>query len=136
MQYTNATHALKTSILLWEYLAKNPGTDKPTAYADLGLTLEEGDMDLSECSLCEFVSQQIPMIIPYYSEKFCNQCPAAVEFKAAQTTEPNREYSFCLNAMSPYALWSEAMEVSDTTDIANSANAMVELLNNALERQS
>lgn len=136
MQYTNATHALKTSILLWEYLAKNPGTDKETAYADLGLTLEEGDMDLSECSLCEFVSQQIPRIIPHYSEKFCNQCPAAVEFKAAQTVEPHNEYSFCLNAMSPYALWNEAMEVSDTTDIANSANAMVELLNNALERQS
>ncbi len=136
MQYDNATHALKTSILLWEYLAKNPGTDKETAYSDLKLFLEDGDMDLSECPLCEFVSQQIPAIFPYYSEEFCNQCPAAVEFKAAQTVEPHYDYSCCLNDMSPYALWSEAMEVADTTDIANSANAMVELLNNALERQS
>ncbi len=135
MQYDNATHALKTSILLWEYLAKNPGTDKGTAYADLKLVPEGENMDLSDCSLCEFVSQQVPAIFPYYSEKFCNQCPAAVEFKAAQTVKPHKERSFCLNDMSPYALWSEAMEVSDTTDIASSANAMVELLNNALKRQ-
>ena len=104
----NTKEALKKSIILWDWLADNPGAGKVDGL--LACFPHSATMPLYNCFLCESVKRDVPGADR--KEADCSQCPV--------WTVTDEEDFGCESDASPYAAWNDnrlnrtaALEVAD-----------------------